>query len=399
MAQWVQTNTIPHGSVSAFVANGSRIFSTMWYTVGPDSRLIVVVYRSTDDGTSWVEADSGLTNSIVSSFAVIGDNLFAGTIGDGVFLSTDDGVTWKEVNSGLLNKDINSLASTGTNLFAGTFQGIYLSTNNGTSWTSANMGLPGYPSVNCIASKGESLFAGISFSGVYASTNNGTNWTSVNSGLPDNLHVSCLSASDSSLFATSWGTGVYVSTNSGLNWSNVGLKNTTIYSLVVSDQNVFVGTTGASGGLVFLSTNNGVAWSSADSGLPTFPSTVYALILSGKHLFAGTNSGVWRRPLAEMTTSVNLDFPIMPSEYALGQNYPNPFNPSTTIPFSIPSETFVSLKVFDVLGKEVAIIVSKEMSKGSYNQQWRADNLSSGIYIYRLRTASYTRARKFVLQK
>src|SRR4030042_1940243 len=68
--------------------------------------------------------------------------------------------------------------------------------------------------------------------------------------------------------------------------------------------------------------------------------------------------------------------------FSLSQNYPNPFNPATTINFTLALPSFVSLKVFDLLGKEVAIIVSEEMKAGAYSRQWNAEHLSSGIYFY-----------------
>jgi hypothetical protein len=74
----------------------------------------------------------------------------------------------------------------------------------------------------------------------------------------------------------------------------------------------------------------------------------------------------------------------IPSHFVLGQNYPNPFNPSTAISFGLPSQSFVSLKVFDALGREVATIISEELPAGCYSRQWNAVNIASGIYFYRL---------------
>jgi Putative multicopper oxidases len=91
------------------------------------------------------------------------------------------------------------------------------------------------------------------------------------------------------------------------------------------------------------------------------------------------------------------DRKIVPGRFSLGQNFPNPFNPTTTISFALPSRSFVSLKVFDLLGREVATIVSEEMSAGSYSKQWNAANISSGIYFYRLQAGSFTETKKLVL--
>jgi parallel beta-helix repeat protein len=83
--------------------------------------------------------------------------------------------------------------------------------------------------------------------------------------------------------------------------------------------------------------------------------------------------------------------------FELLQNYPNPFNPSTTIHFSIPSKSFVTLKVFDLLGREAAILVNEELPDGNYSRQFKADNLASGIYFYRLQAGQHIETRKLIV--
>jgi photosystem II stability/assembly factor-like uncharacterized protein len=85
------------------------------------------------------------------------------------------------------------------------------------------------------------------------------------------------------------------------------------------------------------------------------------------------------------------------SSFSLAQNYPNPFNPVTAISFSIPRRLFVSLIVYDLLGREVSTIVSEEMAAGNYTRQWNAVDLSSGVYFYRLQAGSLVETRKLVL--
>jgi hypothetical protein len=101
------------------------------------------------------------------------------------------------------------------------------------------------------------------------------------------------------------------------------------------------------------------------------------------------------------TVGVNEDEGSMsiPEEYNLAQNYPNPFNPSTTIHFSVPSSEFVTLKVFDVIGNEVATLVNEEKPAGSYEVNFSASQLSSGIYFYKLQTSSFVETRKMILLK
>ena len=83
--------------------------------------------------------------------------------------------------------------------------------------------------------------------------------------------------------------------------------------------------------------------------------------------------------------------------YFLGQNYPNPFNPATVLPFNLPVRSFVSLKVFDSLGRKVATIVSEELPAGDYSRRWNAANMSSGVYYYRLQASSFVETKKLLL--
>ncbi len=90
---------------------------------------------------------------------------------------------------------------------------------------------------------------------------------------------------------------------------------------------------------------------------------------------------------------------IIPSSFSLDQNYPNPFNPSTTIAFDIPHQAYVSLKVYNVLGQEVTVLVNELRPAGRYREQWNANNAASGIYFYNIRAGSFNETRKMMLVK
>ena len=89
----------------------------------------------------------------------------------------------------------------------------------------------------------------------------------------------------------------------------------------------------------------------------------------------------------------------LPTEYTLTQNYPNPFNPSTTIRYSIPAQSNVTLKVYNVLGMEAAVLVEQNQSAGQYEVSFDASSLASGIYFYTLETAGATISKKMMLMK
>ena len=90
---------------------------------------------------------------------------------------------------------------------------------------------------------------------------------------------------------------------------------------------------------------------------------------------------------------------LHPLSYQLEQNYPNPFNPATHIEFSIADARLVTLKIYDVLGKEVATLANTKMNPGTYSIPWNAGNLPSGIYFYRLRAGQFTQSKKMILLK
>ncbi|MCS7211837.1 MAG: T9SS type A sorting domain-containing protein [Chloroherpetonaceae bacterium] len=88
-----------------------------------------------------------------------------------------------------------------------------------------------------------------------------------------------------------------------------------------------------------------------------------------------------------------------PQSFALFQNYPNPVNPSTTIRYALPTAAMVSLKVYDVLGREVATLVSERQAAGEYAVPFNATGLASGVYFYRLQAGSYVETKKMMLAK
>lgn len=100
-----------------------------------------------------------------------------------------------------------------------------------------------------------------------------------------------------------------------------------------------------------------------------------------------------------LVTGVETDLPGVPLEFSLSQNFPNPFNPSTEIKYSVADGGFVSLKIYDILGNEVATLVNEFQNPGNYKFKFDASDLSSGIYIYKLSTSSFVDSKKMVLIK
>lgn len=100
----------------------------------------------------------------------------------------------------------------------------------------------------------------------------------------------------------------------------------------------------------------------------------------------------------EYSHEIEVSF-ISPDKYSLGQNYPNPFNPSTKIHYKIAQSEFVNLSVYNVLGKEVAVLVNEIQSPGTYSVVFSADNLPGGVYFYKLETQHFVQTSKMLLLK
>ncbi|OYV85093.1 MAG: hypothetical protein B7Z63_05985 [Ignavibacteriae bacterium 37-53-5] len=237
------------------------------------------------------------------------------------------------------------------------------------------------------------VFAGTN-RGIFRAAINGNDWGQMNTGLAD-TNVHALARINTMLFAGT-SNGVFVSTNDGSTWAaaNTGLTNKKVYALAVSGNNLFAGT---HGGGVFISMNHGSSWRAVNTGLTSM--NVNALAVSGTTLLAGTSgTGLWIRPVSEMTPVRESPVQI-PATFSLAQNYPNPFNPTTAISYQLSAVSQVTLKVYDVLGREVATLVNEVQQMGTHEVRFDGSRMPSGVYFYRLEAGRFTETKKLILMK
>ena len=100
----------------------------------------------------------------------------------------------------------------------------------------------------------------------------------------------------------------------------------------------------------------------------------------------------------EYSKVIEVEVPVL-KEFALDQNYPNPFNPSTTIKFSLPEASDVTLTIYNTLGQKITELVNAKLEAGRYSYEWNAQNVVTGMYIYELRTNNFVSVKKMVLLK
>jgi len=111
------------------------------------------------------------------------------------------------------------------------------------------------------------------------------------------------------------------------------------------------------------------------------------------------SAGFWYIQNVRIVSDVVTEYDQIPLEFNLQQNYPNPFNPSTTISFALPQKEHVELRIYDMLGREIATLVSKDLNAGRHEVVFDAGNLSSGVYFYRIQAGNFSQLRKLILVK
>ncbi len=375
----------------------------------------------------WVQVSNGMGSSnSVHSLAYSGNNIFAGTYSNGVYISTNNGTNWTKTSNELNNRQVYSLAINGNNFYAGTSTGVYLSTNNGTNWTQTSLNSQ---SVTALTANGSYIFAGTQNNGVYLSTNNGSSWTQTS--LNDQTIFTLTLAYNGLVIYAGAYSGLYISTNNGTNWYQMAeISNQDAYSIAINGNNMFVGayygvyksTDGGSNWSLtsldknvlalaininnilaatrndgfYISINNGTIWTQRNEGLGNL--TGNAMCVFNNYIFLGTDASVYRRPQSEVIGIKPISTEI-PSSYSLSQNYPNPFNPVTNIKFDIQKSSDVKIIISDIMGREITTLVNEQLKPGTYRIDWDAINYPSGVYFYRLTAGDFVETKKMILIK
>jgi hypothetical protein len=366
------------------------------------------VLKSTDAGVTWTFSDSGFIRAETPDFLAIdsqGYIYFAG-VGSNIYRSTDGGLFWEY----LRYFDSRALAiSDNDYVYVGVDDSppFYLarSTDSGITWENKTGSITKV--IYALESSGTNIYAGGVSGHFYISSNYGNTWNF--KPLFTQNTINAIFVNDSGyIFTGTWGDGAFVSKDNGLTWQKIfNLENYCIASIQASDNGyLFIALGGyqSSQIKIFRSSDNGTTWSNTDNGLPTnawlskffkaSDNSLYITTWNGYGIYKSTDFGDnWSHvgPITDITEK-NI---LLPAEFSLSQNYPNPFNPSTKIKFTIPSNvkgemSYVSLKVYDVLGNEIATLVNDELSAGEYEVEFgghsdEGQNLPSGVYFYQLR--------------
>ncbi len=424
-----------HNVLTGLAANHSNTYvSTIWDQAG--------LFRSSDRGANWYHIGSGDAYDI-SAFAVTNELVYVSTRNPhrpGLFMSTDNGLNWVRIG--------NYMAATlmyarNNELIAcSPYFGMVCTTNHGAGWITMSNGAP-FSFANAMIGKDSMIFAGLQSIGVYATSNYGANWIPLNNGLTV-LNINCFTVYGSKLFAGTTD-GVFVTTNNGVIWREIseglGIRDISSLSAVSGYLYAAAGTEGVwrllietplpaeltgfsarvveadvllewttsseannSGFEIERRLSSGSLWNKV--GYVEGNGNVNTL---SQYSFIDKNLGTGRYHYRLKQIDLNGNFECfelpeavtigVPDKYLVDQNYPNPFNPLTTIAYGIPQSGNITLKIFDMAGREIKTLVNVFRDAGYYVAKFDGSSLASGTYIYRIESGSFVSAKKMILLK
>jgi len=410
------------------------------------------ILRSTDWGITWKQNSTSLTQGAITAIDVRhSGEIFASSSEEGIFRSSDNGLTWDQLNAGITDQHLFSLAvHQNGDVYAGGKNMIYRSTDVGLTWQQLTTNFPakgGNITAMVVSTQGN-IIAGIDNAGVYWSTDNGTTWSQKALGLTATKINALVSTPSGKVFAGTDSGVFFLDITPGANWLkfNQGLTATNVLSLC-RDQSgrIFAGTDVCGifsslqtyniahpGGslntpllltpadnssnvtdsvqFIWNAVTNATMYQISISPSPDFSTLVggwnYVTDTTLVYHYTGTKATFYWRVQAIGNDGASLFSDVwnftmnVPNDVngahssissaTLGTNYPNPFSASTTIPFTIGEQGFITLEVLDPLGRNCAVLASGNYTSGNHEAKFDGEHFASGTYVLRLQTEKET---------
>lgn len=395
-AQWTNLSSPTTGSYFAASATGADLYAHNG-VVGS-----IMSFQHKASSGSWSTVTSSLTSYslggfygiwVLNSGTLIGYRLNFSPSKYYIMRSTNKGATWKDVDSTAnLQANLAGFEGPSGTFYLYNYAGLanpVKTVDDGLTWSKPSTSF----TPKCITYAGTTLYAATNDNKLMKSENGGISWSSLSATFSSSK---ILGGPNGFVYSSDWDRpALYVSKNGGTTWSSTNSTgpffvdmsnrlftwNTSSVKVSVDFGNTF---TDVSTGLGLTATTGVVQfWSTADG-------SAYLQTRAGSAYSVYKNAGV---------TGISQIPSDLPQNYSLLQNYPNPFNPSTNIRFEISGSGFVTLKVFDVLGREVAVLVNEYVRAGNYNVNFTTSKLSSGTYFYQLRVGNNVETKRMMLIK
>lgn len=348
-----------------------------------------VTYRTTNAGLNWTQHLSSTNDNLIK--VELADQNTGYAIGENStpLKTTNGGVNWFNVPGPtdicqtlfILNENA---------VFVGTDEDIWKTSNGGLNWV-----LLAHEDATDLVFLDQNT--GIAISGnIIRSTNGGLNWSEVHT---QGYQYLDFNNANTGIAISEGGSSLSITrtTNGGLNWTLIpnSFTSSVIKDIEFMDNNNVI----AVGGRIIRSTNAGLTWFRAN---PSFNTRGVDFVNDSVGFIVG-DLGIVLSTIPNPTVGITPVSTEIPEEYSLLQNYPNPFNPTTSIKFKIPNQVrddnIVSLKIYDIMGREVAVLVNESLSPGEYEVSFNGTGYSSGVYFYRLTAGEYSQSKRMVLLK
>jgi photosystem II stability/assembly factor-like uncharacterized protein len=402
-SQWTLQNYDTNYTLSKIVFFDENTgFAGGWKLFFSDFTSNGVIYKTTNSGTNWniVFLDTNiLINGIYSlnSDTILAFGGYYAAVPK-MLKSTNSGNDWFYTSTGEITASINHLVFFDDLAFATCKNGIYRSTNRGSNWVNVLYEF-GYDAgsyfVNSVTG-----WCNYDNGHIYRTTNSGINWQLVyNNPAYNYAYDMFFTDTDNGYAILDAGlvSSILKTTNSGIDWFelNPGFLNHFSSVFFVNENTGYIS---GSGSNVTKTTDAGSSWTiSWTGGWGTLWYDIHFLdpyvgyVCGDNSIILKTTNGgfIGIEPISNE----------IPKDFVLYQNYPNPFNPTTNIKFSIPKAAFVTLAVYDMLGREIQTLVNENLSPATYEVKWDAAGFSSGIYFYKLLTPDFSLVKKMSVLK
>ena len=382
----------------------------------------VGIYKSYDEGVSWFPTGFAGFGAMDIGINTNGKMFFANSTLSwmGIYRSSDLGNTWQVTPPGYYCTALEYLND--GSILAGcreggiTDGGIYISTDDGYSWENTNSfngNNLDFPDIEL--DKNQDLYVSLTSSnpnqrGVYLSTNNGYFWTYV--GLNNISQITCLAIdSIGYIYAGCYFEGIFRTPGRTVPVELISFTATANSNVVILNWSTATETNNSGFEILRFAQNDKNDWRKIGfvPGHGTTTETQHYSFTDND-----VKAGKYQYKLKqidydgsfEYSQIVEVEIPIV-NKFSLAQNYPNPFNPSTVISYRLAVTSFVTLKVYDILGREIATLVNEEKPAGEYEVEFNIANLpvgisskggyASGVYFYQIKADEYSVTRKMVL--
>jgi photosystem II stability/assembly factor-like uncharacterized protein len=376
------------------------------YACGYTGLTSGTLVKTTDGGANWFTLTSPTrqtatlvyffneSTGIISGYNIDGTGITCKTTNGGLNWAAPVVTEFAAYSVAFTSPLIGYLA--GGDLFDG--MSMCKTLNAGNSWgTSVEFGasLDGFSSIAFANANTGVVFGKLGAS--YRTTNAGTTWNQLTDENVSYRNYSAQFINDNTGFNCGRSGFLGKSTNAGANWSYTRPLGTTDSLFAIKFTSHKVGYIFGEGSLILQTTDGAATWEplASPSG-----NTLHAVSFPSPQVgYAVGDNGTIIKTITGILTGVTPISTNVPEKFNLHQNYPNPFNPSTKIKFDISSPGFTTIKVFDANGKQIDELFSSQINAGSYEINFNADGLSSGVYYYTIESSNFSQTKKMILMK